>query len=128
MARLTLEGQGYSRDFIERVANEAIIRENLGSTGIGMGAAAPHARANIPRMYSGLFLCPGGLDFAACDGEPVDIFFFLVGCQNNPGDHLRRLELFSRHMKDEQFATCVRRAKTDDELKSIIREYDQSML
>ena len=53
-----------------------------------------------------------GVDFAALDGDPVNIFFLLVSPQNQPGDHLRALENISRHLKDERFVSFLRGRET----------------
>ena len=69
-----------------------------------MGVAVPHTRhPTLTRLIGTVALSRRGVDFAALDGEPVNIFFLLVSPQNQPGDHLRALENISRHLKDERF-------------------------
>jgi hypothetical protein len=65
-----------------------------------------------------------GVDFAALDGEPVNIFFLLVSPQNQPGDHLRALENIS-HLKDRRFVRFLRQAGTGRPW-SMIGEADQN--
>ena len=66
-----------------------------------------------------------GVDFAALDGEPVDIFFLLISPPNQPGDHLRALENISRHLKDERFVSFLRQAKTRENVIELLEEADQ---
>lgn len=54
-------------------------RENLGSTGIGKGIAIPHCRSLVVnRLRLAYGRKPGGIDFNAIDGAPVQNFFLIV--------------------------------------------------
>src|SRR4029450_3817504 len=60
------------RDLLER-------REAMGSTGIGRGVAVPHCRTSVvPRLRVLYARRPGGVEFGAVDGAPVEHFFVLV--------------------------------------------------
>jgi mannitol/fructose-specific phosphotransferase system IIA component (Ntr-type) len=110
---------------VESVIRAILNREELGSTGIGMGVAVPHTRhPTLQRLVGAVALSPGGVDFAALDGEPVNIFFLLVSPQNQPGDHLRALENISRHLKDERFVSFLRQAKTREAVVDVLEEAD----
>ena len=75
---------------LESVTRAILGREELGSTGIGQGVAVPHTRhPTVSRLIGTVALSRRGVDFAALDGEPVDIFFLLISPPNQPGDHLR---------------------------------------
>jgi len=101
-------------------------REELGSTGIGLGVAVPHTRhPTVPRLVGTVALSRRGVDFAALDGDPVDIFFLLISPPNQPGDHLRALENISRHLKDERFVSFLRQAKTREAVIELLEEADQ---
>ena len=77
-----------ANDDLESVIRAILGREELGSTGIGQGVAVPHTRhPTLHRLIGTVALSRRGVDFAALDGEPVDIFFLLVSPQNQPGDH-----------------------------------------
>ena len=66
-------------DDVESIIRAILGREELGSTGIGMGVAVPHTRhPTLQRLVGTVALSRRGVDFAALDGEPVDIFFLLV--------------------------------------------------
>jgi nitrogen PTS system EIIA component len=111
---------------MESVIRAILSREELGSTGIGQGVAVPHTRhPTLQRLIGTVALSHRGVDFAALDGEPVDIFFLLVSPQNQPGDHLRALENISRHLKDERFVTFLRQARTRENVIDVLEEADQ---
>ena len=108
------------------VARAILNREELGSTGIGQGVAVPHTRhPKADRLIGTVAISRSGVDFAALDGDPVDIFFLLVSPPNQPGDHLRALENISRHLKDDKFVSFLRQAKTREQVIEILDEADQ---
>lgn len=111
----------------DSVAKAILNREELGSTGIGQGVAVPHTRhPKADRLIGTVAISRKGVDFAALDGDPVDIFFLLVSPPNQPGDHLRALENISRHLKDERFVSFLRQAKTREDVIETLEEADQA--
>lgn len=112
----------------EGVVRAILGREELGSTGIGQGVAVPHTRhPTVQRLVGTVALSKHGVDFAALDGDPVNIFFLLISPPNQPGDHLRALENISRHLKDEKFVNSLRQAKTREAVVEVLLEADQVM-
>lgn len=110
----------------DNVAKAILGREELGSTGIGQGVAVPHTRhPTVDRLVGTVALSRTGVDFAALDGDPVDIFFLLISPPNQPGDHLRALENISRHLKDERFVSFLRQSRTREAVIDVIEEADQ---
>jgi mannitol/fructose-specific phosphotransferase system IIA component (Ntr-type) len=111
---------------VESVIRAILGREELGSTGIGMGVAVPHTRhSTLNRLIGTVAVSRRGVDFAALDGDPVTVFFLLVSPQNQPGDHLRALENISRHLKDERFVSFLRQARNRQDVIDVIEEADQ---
>jgi nitrogen PTS system EIIA component len=111
---------------LESVIRAILGREELGSTGIGQGVAVPHTRhPTVSRLVGTVALSRSGVDFAALDGEPVNIFFLLISPPNQPGDHLRALENISRHLKDERFVSFLRQAGTREQIVDVLDDADQ---
>ena len=111
---------------LDSVARAILGREELGSTCIGQGVAVPHTRhPTVNRLIGTVALSRRGVNFAALDGEPVDILFLLISPPNQPGDHLRALENISRHLKDERFVSFLRQAKTRESVIELLEEADQ---
>jgi len=111
---------------VDSVARAILNREELGSTGIGMGVAVPHTRhPKVDKLVGTVALSRHGVEFAALDGEPVDIFFLLISPPNQPGDHLRALENISRHLKDENFVSFLRQAKKREQIIEALDDADQ---
>ena len=113
-------------DDLESVIRAILGREELGSTGIGQGVAVPHTRhPTLNRLIGTVASRGAGVNFAALDGEPVDIFFLLVSPQNQPGDHLRALENISRHLKEERFVGFFRQARSRENVIDVLEGADQ---
>jgi PTS system nitrogen regulatory IIA component len=126
VAGLRDAGQIAESDY-ESVVRAILSREELGSTGIGQGVAVPHTRhPSASKLVGTVALSRQGVDLAALDGDPVDIFFLLVSPPNQPGDHLRALENISRHLKDEKFVNFLRQAKTRETVVDLLEESDQA--
>ena len=54
-------------------------RETLGSTGIGKGVAVPHCRTMaVSDVFVVVGISKDGVDFAASDKKPVNLFFLIV--------------------------------------------------
>jgi len=112
---------------LESVARAILGREELGSTGIGQGVAVPHTRhPSVDRLIGTVALSQQGVDFAALDGDPVDILFLLISPPNQPGDHLRALENISRHLKDERFVSFLRQASSREQVIDLLEETDEA--
>jgi PTS system nitrogen regulatory IIA component len=124
----SLHDAGYLAEAdLESVAKAILNREELGSTGIGQGVAVPHTRhAKVNRLLGTVALSRRGVEFAALDGEPVEILFLLISPPNQPGDHLRALENISRHLKDEKFVSFLRQARTREQVIDLLDEADQA--
>jgi fructose-specific phosphotransferase system IIA component len=83
-----------NRDDVLRAVRE---REAVLSTGIGHGVAIPHGKSMAVsglRMVAGRTAQP--IDFDALDGEPVSLFFLLVGPESAAGPHIKALSRISR--------------------------------
>ncbi|MDX2035542.1 MAG: PTS sugar transporter subunit IIA [Isosphaeraceae bacterium] len=124
---LSLQKAGrISEGDVESVIRAILGREELGSTGIGQGVAVPHTRhPTVAKLVGTVALSRKGVEFAALDGEPVNILFLLISPPSQPGDHLRALENVSRHLKDDEFVKFLRQAKSREAVVDVLEEADQ---
>jgi PTS system nitrogen regulatory IIA component len=96
-------------------------REALGSTGFGRGAAIPHARIEgLPHIIVIVARLQTGVDFAAIDGEPVDIAVLLLSPEGAGADHLKALARISRVLRDPAGLAAIRAASGSDDLRRAI--------
>jgi PTS system nitrogen regulatory IIA component len=100
-------------------------RERLGSTGIGGGIGIPHGKLkNLDKLVLGFGLSREGVDFESMDGRPTYIFFLLITPEHSTDLHLKLLARVSRLLKKEPLKEMLMKAKSADEVVSIIGEDD----
>ena len=86
-------------------------RERIGSTGMGDGIAIPHARiAGLSKPFGLLARLRRAIDFAAIDGQPVDIVFLLLLPSAAHGEQLTALASVARRLRDAQVTADLRDA------------------
>ena len=87
-------------------------REGVLSTGIGFGIAIPHAKSptiNQLSLVSGVSAEP--IPFDAIDGEPVRLFFLLVGPEAAAGSHVKALSRIARLARRETVREALIKAE-----------------
>ncbi len=96
-------------------------REELGSTGLGHGFALPHARLDGLTDFFGMFVrLNRPIDFAAIDGQPVDLVFLLLIPPDAGGRHLAALAAIARPLRGIGFVQRLRKAKDATELYALM--------
>ncbi|NIR44097.1 MAG: PTS sugar transporter subunit IIA [Gemmatimonadetes bacterium] len=110
----------------EPVIDALLEREAAQSTGIGGGVAIPHAV--YPALESTvieLALSPGGVDFKALDGEPVQAFFLLLSPPASSSTHIKLLARIARLMKHPNVLNDLLQATTSEQIIERIRQFDE---
>ena len=77
-------------------------REAVLSTGIGFGVAIPHARSPGGAgadLVGGVSAEP--VPYDSIDGEPVRLFFLIVGPESSAGQHVKLLSRIARLVRRE---------------------------
>jgi mannitol/fructose-specific phosphotransferase system IIA component (Ntr-type) len=98
-------------------------REAQGSTGFENGIAIPHARLkNTDKFILGIAVSKKGIDFNSVDGKKCQIFFALVGPENQPRSFLQLLAQISLVTKSATTRKEFLNAKTPLVLKEIYLE------
>jgi fructose-specific phosphotransferase system IIA component len=98
-------------------------RESILSTGIGHGVAIPHGKSPaVPelRMAAGRAASP--VDFDALDGQPVALFFLLVGPESAAGPHIKALSRISRIVRRDDVRDRLIAARTPDEFLKALQD------
>ena len=97
-------------------------REAVLSTGVGSGVAIPHGKTPVVDqlvMAAGVVRTP--LEFDALDGEPVELFFMLVGPESASSAHVKALSRISRLLRREQLRSGLRASHTSHDFLDIVR-------
>jgi mannitol/fructose-specific phosphotransferase system IIA component (Ntr-type) len=98
-------------------------REAVLSTGIGHGVAIPHGKSSVVdrlRMAAGRVAEP--MDFDALDGQPVSLFFLLVGPESAAGPHIKALSRISRLVRRDEVRERLVAARSAQEFLEALQE------
>lgn len=91
-------------------------REAVLSTGIGFGVAIPHARSSaVSQLALVCGVTPEPVPYDSIDGEPVRLFFLIVGPEASAGQHVKILSRIARLVRRENLRDRLCDAKTPDE-------------
>jgi fructose-specific phosphotransferase system IIA component len=118
-----LDGKRLIKDF-DHVLRDVVEREKVMSTGIGNGVAIPHAYTDgVERLVAGFYRTRSAVDFAALDGEDVDLFFIILGPKASRRDHIKILAKISRLLNHESFREELRKAAGVEDVLNIFRRF-----
>ncbi|MBA2659843.1 MAG: PTS sugar transporter subunit IIA [Nitrosospira sp.] len=94
-----------------QVFDSLLLREKLGSTGLGHGVAIPHGRIKgLPEAAAALVRLKKPISFDAPDGKPVYLLCVLLVPEKATNEHLQILselaQMFSDKIFRESLLTC----------------------
>lgn len=104
---------------------EAILsREELVSTGIGLGISIPHAKMkNIDEFFIILGICKNGLDWDSVDRKPVRAVFMIGGPEEEKKEYLRIMSKLILIMKNEDRRNKLFLSGSKEEAANIFKEF-----
>jgi PTS system nitrogen regulatory IIA component len=99
-------------------------REELVSTGIGMGVAIPHAKL---KDLTDFFIVIGiqkkrGLDWNALDKAPVRLIFMIGGPDDRQTEYLQILSLLTSAIRDVDLRKKLLNAESQEEVLELFSE------
>ena len=95
--------------------------DRLGSTGLGHGVALPHARLpDFDRTIAAFVRVAHGVDFAAPDAVPVDLFFALVVPSESTDLHLQILATVAGAMNEIAVRERLRASDSPEEVIALL--------
>ena len=96
-------------------------REKLGSTGVGLGVAVPHAALpGLDRMHGIFVRLESPVAYDAIDDLPVDLIFALLAPENAGTEHLRALAKVSRVLRHKDVRDQLRRLDNPDAIYAVL--------
>lgn len=105
------------------VVGALLTREERGSTGVGLGVAAPHARVKRLDRIRGVFArLETPVVFDAVDDQPVDLIFALFAPVDADSDHLRALARISRMLRRADVREQLRQARSPDAIHALLTQ------
>jgi mannitol/fructose-specific phosphotransferase system IIA component (Ntr-type) len=118
LTRKLVDGAGGG---FEEVLGAVQERESKFSTGIGLGVAIPHARSEAVRsltVIGGVSRAP--VPYDSIDGEPVRLFFLIVGPEESAGLHVKLLSRIARLVRRDSVRRRLLEASTPDEFYHVL--------
>ncbi len=99
-------------------------REELMSTGIGLGIAVPHVRLDsIKGLIMALGISRDGIDdYESLDGKPVHIVCMIGAGRFQHTEYLKLLAVISARMKEESFRKSLLTAPDPETIYSILTD------
>jgi nitrogen PTS system EIIA component len=98
-------------------------REAGWSTGVGFGVAIPHARSSAVSELT--LVCGVSRDpvpYDSVDGEPVRLFFLIVGPEASGGQHVKILSRIARLVRRENLRQRLCQAQSPEEFYEVLRD------
>lgn len=119
------KGASEIKDFDKFLA-DVFEREDLGTTGIGLELALPHARTDAVNSF---IIAVGridkGVDFKSLDGEPVKLIFLMATPKEEVQNYLKILAHISRLLKKEDLREALLEARTPKEVIDIFKKEEE---
>ena len=108
----------------EALREAVFMRENLMSTGIGLGVGVPHARISpVRRLITAVAVNDRILpDYESIDGGPVRIVFLVAGRPDQQSNYVRLLSAVSRIIKDPARREAILHAPSPETLFDSLRQ------
>ncbi len=108
----------------DELARGIFYREQLMSTGIGMGIAVPHVRLKSvekPTMAVGISKS-GIMDYESLDNAPVHLIFMIAAGQDQHKQYLRLLSALSSRLKDDGIRSLLMNTKDGKSFYGILTD------
>jgi len=111
-------GRSGDVDDMEALRSAIFMRENLMSTGIGLGVGVPHARiSSVRRMVMAVAVNDQPLDdYESIDNRPVQLVFLVAGRPDQQSNYVRLLAVLSHIVKDDARRNALLSAASPDAL------------
>lgn len=108
-----------------KVFDSLLVRERLGSTGLGQGVAIPHGRIPGQKEAVAAFLrLAEPVPFDAPDGRPVNLLVFLLVPEDATQQHLDLLSELAQMLSDKAFRERLLQAKDAAALHALLATWE----
>lgn len=97
---------------IDELAEGIFKREEMMSTGIGLGVAVPHVRLkSIKNPVMAVGVSKSGItDYESLDGKPVRILFMILAGHSQHAEHIKTLARISSFVKEDELRNSLMNA------------------
>ncbi len=107
----------------QELLESLMVRERMGTTGIGGGIAIPHGRTpENTQVVCVVLVAKDPIAFDAIDNRPVDIFIALFVPEDSCKDHISTLQSIAQVFSKKDICKQVRRCTNDQDLFTLIQQ------
>ncbi|WP_300327806.1 PTS sugar transporter subunit IIA [Fusobacterium sp.] len=100
-------------------------RENIGSTGIGMGIAMPHTRCDgVKDLVVSIAVLENAVDFGAIDGELIKVVVLVGGPKEKGQEYLKLMSSIARIFREKDIRDNIKTSRNEEELIKNIMEIE----
>jgi fructose-specific phosphotransferase system IIA component len=129
MVDLLITSEEIDKKYRNKLIEQLMAREALGSTAIGQGVGIPHTKSEcVNKLIASFGLSQNGVNFDSLDGEKAYIFFLLIAPIDSAGPHLKALARISRLLKDKYFRDALRECKDEKSILKVITQEDEKKI
>jgi len=97
-------------------------REEMGSTGLELGIAVPHAKTEaVDTLTIAIGISSQGIDFDALDGKPSHLFFLILAAPGQSGPHIEALSEIAKLSRSKAFLNSLIRARSPEEVVELFQ-------
>ena len=108
---------------VAALKNAILEREEIMSTGIGLGIAIPHAKIQAVREFVlAVGLSRSGIDYDSLDGLPVKIIIMIAAPEGQQNTYLRILAKVTHVLREDATRAKILAAATPQEIVELFRE------
>ena len=126
---LLIASEEIDKKYRNKLIEQLMAREALGSTAIGQGVGIPHTKSEcVNKLIASFGLSQNGVAFDSLDGEKVYIFFLLIAPIDSAGPHLKALARISRLLKDKYFRDSLKECKDEKSILKVIVQEDEKKI
>lgn len=113
---------------VAKLKESILYRENLMSTGIGLGIAVPHVRIEgVKKPIVAIGISHDGIpDYESIDGQTVKIVVMILAGKEQHKEYIKLLAQIASRLKDENTRENLIKAKNPDEIYGIFVEEDNA--
>ncbi len=112
----------------EELAQAIFGREELMSTGIGIGLAIPHCRlGGVKTITAAVAVCPEAVgDYVALDNQPVKIVVMIVAGRHQQTGYIQALSQLSSVLKEETIRNRILSSGDAEEIHRILAGMEEA--
>jgi len=105
----------------EALHRAVLEREEILSTGIGLGIAVPHAKVpSVDDIVAGIAKTEAPIDYGSIDDERVRIVVMIAAAPNQQDDYIRALAAVTLFLKNNEVRAAIMAAQTREQISELI--------